>query len=295
MATFVLNDSIVKHVSESLPAGQLICVRGIMASVLALLMIAVLDRDSGPPDRRTARSTGTGALLQRWVLARAVVDAVGSTLYLYALFHLPIANATAINLASPLFITVLAVVLLKERVGPDRWLATGVGFLGVLAIIQPATEGFNAFALIALGATLLHAIRDVLTRFIPSGISASTVMLANSISVALFAGAWSILQGWVAMSWAQAGWLLLAATFLAAAYYLLIRATRIGELSLIMPFRYTALLWALLIGFVVWGNLPNLLAWIGIGLLVGAGLYLFGTDRLRQRRAAAAERGPTRR
>ncbi|MGE0312271.1 MAG: DMT family transporter [Lautropia sp.] len=291
MAAFVLNDSLVKHVSESLPAGQLICVRSLVASTLAVLVIV------GPERARMAAASGGdtggaapgfGALLHRYVLARAAIDAVGSTLYLYALFHLPIANATAINLASPLFITLLAVVLVKERVGVDRWLATGVGFAGVLAIIQPATEGFNEFALIALGATLLHAIRDVMTRFIPPGIPASIVMLANSISVALFAGAWSLVQGWAPMSWRQFGLLGLAAVLVATGYWLLIRAMRVGELSVIAPFRYSALLWALLIGFVVWGNLPNLLAWIGIGLLVGAGLYLFWTDRLRRRRAADA-------
>jgi drug/metabolite transporter (DMT)-like permease len=270
MACFIVNDSLVKLASASLPAGQLIFVRGLMAS---LLVLAVM-RATGVPAR-------PAQLVRGWVAGRAAIDAVASLTYLVSLFHLPIANATAINMASPLFIVALAGPLLGERVDGRRWLAIAAGFAGVLLVIQPRVEGFNAFALLCLFATLLHALRDFATRRVPAGVPSLAVTLATATAVTLLAGLMSIPQGWVAIGLREWALLATASVFLAAGYHLIIRSVRAGDVSVVAPFRYSGLLFALLIGWIVWGDVPNALAWAGIGLLMAAGLYLIRRERSR--------------
>jgi drug/metabolite transporter (DMT)-like permease len=268
MACFLVNDALVKYVSESLPAAQLIFVRGLMATALVMLVV----RATGA--RLEPRRLATG-----WVARRAAIDAVATVTYLVSLFHLPIANATAINMATPLFITVLAVLLLRERVDALRWLAIGAGFAGVLMVIQPRADGFNPFAWLCLFATLLHALRDLVTRRIDRDIASIGVTLATAVAVTVLAGALSIVQGWAPLRWPQLVLLAGAAVFLAAGYHLIIRATRTGNLSAVAPFRYSGLLMAVALGWLVWGEVPNALAWAGIALVIAAGLYLLRRER----------------
>lgn len=270
MACFIVNDALVKYASQSMPTAQLIFVRGLMATALVL---AVAQATGATARRRE--------MMRGWVAARAGVDAVATLVYLVSLFHLPIANATAINLASPLFITLLAVIFLGERVGWGRWIAIGVGFAGVLLVIQPRAEGFNVFALVCLAATLLHAVRDLLTRRIPLGIPSILVTLATAIAVTTLSGLLSPFEGWRPFGLFELGLLALASVFLAVGYYWIISSMRQGEMSIVSPFRYTGLLWALVLGFAVWGDVPNLMGWCGIALLIGSGLYVLHGERSR--------------
>ena len=268
MACFIANDALVKFVSQSLPAAQLIFLRGLMATALVWAVV---------------RATGTVVrprqLLTGWVALRASLDTVATFAYLLSLFHLPIANATAINMASPLFITVLAVLWIGARVGPWRWAATLVGFAGVLLVIQPRADGFNAFAWLCLLGTFLHAVRDFVTPRIAADVPSLVITLATASSVTAVAGAATLWQGWEPVTWPQGALLAVAALFLAAGYHMVIRSTRIGELAVVAPFRYSGLLMAVALGWVVWGDVPNLLAWAGIALVIAAGLYLLRHER----------------
>ncbi|HEY0823324.1 MAG TPA: DMT family transporter [Ramlibacter sp.] len=270
MACFVINDSLVKYVSESLPAAQLIFLRGVFAT---LLLVAISHRM-----RAAARIRD---LLDRRVVIRALFDAFATMAYLTSLFHLPIANATAINMATPLFITVFAVLAFKERVGPGRWLAIATGFTGVLLVVQPSGAAFNAYALLCLGGTLLHASRDLMTRVIDRGIPSILITLSTALAVTALSGAWTLFSEWRDFGAAQLGMLAAASVFLSGGYFLLTVAMRGGEMSLVAPFRYTALLFAIVLGYAVWGDIPNGLAWTGIGLLVAAGLYVLHGERAR--------------
>ena len=272
MAVFVANDALVKYVSQSLPPAQLIFMRGLMAT---LLVLAAAQAWGAMPRWREA--------MGGWVLLRAAVDAVATMLFLVSLFHLPLAIASAINLAAPLFMVVFAVLFLRERPRPGRWLATAAGFLGVLLIIQPSAAGINGYALTCLAATLFHATRDLLTRRIASTVPSILITLATSVAVTLLAGLLSVLQPWQPFSAAQLGLLALAAALLASGYHLLITSMRHGEISLVAPFRYTGLVFALVLGFAVWGEVPNWLGWAGIALLLASGLYLLTSERIRGR------------
>ena len=268
MACFIVNDALVKIVSQALPTGQLIFVRGLMATALVLGVV-----------RATRTKIEPRRLASGGVAVRASVDALATLTYLVSLFQLPIANATAINMATPLFITVLAVLLLHEQVGAPRWLAIGLGFAGVLMVIQPRLDAFNGYAWLCLFATALHAVRDLVTRRIAADVPSIGITLATAVAVTVMAGLMSLLQGWAPLSARQFALLAAAAAFLAAGYHLIIRATRTGELSRVSPFRYSGLLMAVALGWAVWGEVPNPMAWAGIALVIAAGLYLLRHPR----------------
>ena len=277
MACFIVNDALVKYVSQTVPAAQLILVRGVMASLLVLAAARAMGAT------RRIREIARG-----WVAVRAIIDAIATVLFLVSLFHLPLANTTAINMASPLVIAMLAAVFLGERLGPPRWVAVGIGFLGVLLIIQPQAEGFNVYALVCLLATVLLSVRDLLTRRVHAGVPSILITLSNTVAVTLLAGGLSLVEGWRPFAAFEVGLLAVAAVFLSAAYYLIVISTRRGDLSLIAPFRYSALLFATIVGFMVWGDRPNALAWSGIALVIASGIYVLRASR----RARAASVTP---
>ncbi|MBK9133199.1 MAG: DMT family transporter [Betaproteobacteria bacterium] len=277
MACFIVNDTLVKFVSQSLPAGQLIFMRGLMATALVLAFM---------------RATGTPVpgrrLFGGWVAVRATLDAAATLTYLVSLFNLPLANATAINMATPLVITLIAVLWLGHRVGAAHRLAIGLGFAGVLLVIQPRADGFNAFAWLCLAGTVLHALRDLVTLRIPREVPSIVATLATAVAVTVLAALVSLAEGWRAPTLSQLGWLAAAAVFLASGYQLIIRATRSGDISVIAPFRYSGLVMAVALGWAVWGDVPNALAWAGIALVLGSGLYLLRHESARRPAGAAA-------
>ena len=272
MTCFVVNDAFVKYVSQSVPIAQMVFVR----SIFVTLIIFAIARATG------ATSRMADAVRPR-VLLRAVIDASATLLYLAALVHLPIANATAINLAAPLFMTVFAVMFLREQVNLARWLAILAGFAGVVLIIQPRAEGFNAWALLSLAATVLHATRDLLTRGIPQGIPSILITVAATVSACVMSGIWTFTQGWRPIGGTALLLVACAAVFVSAGFYLIVASMRQGEMSVIGPFRYTGLLVALVLGYAIWGDIPNLMAWAGIVLMMASGLYILLGERRRVR------------
>jgi drug/metabolite transporter (DMT)-like permease len=270
MALFIANDALVKQVSATLPGPQLIFIRGLMATTLVLIMAQAMGH-----------LKNWRLMLNKRLWVRGSLDAAASLAYLTAVFHLPLANATAINLSSPLFITAFAIVFLKEQVALQRGLLILLGFTGVLLVVQPSSEGFNVYAWLAVLATLLHAMRDTLTRGIGLHVPALLITLSTAVSVGLAAGGIALTQTWTPVDSLSLTLLFGASLFLSMAYYLLIVAMRFGEMSLVAPFRYSGLLFALLIGYVVWGDVPNLLGWAGIFLLAISGLLILRSERFK--------------
>ena len=267
MVCFVLNDSLVKYVSETLAAPQLIFLRGLLATVG--LLVVTLAMGQLPPWRVSLRHVS-----DRWVFIRSLMDGVASLVYLSALFHMPMANANAINMSTPLLIALLSALLLNHRVSPRHWFIIALGFVGVLLVVQPQAEGFNAWAWVALAGTLCHAFRDLAVGFIPDDVPSSLITLSTAFTATWMAGAWAVFHPWQSVS--GSAWCLLAAAaaLLSAGYFALVKATRIADMSVIAPFRYVGLLTAVVMGYMVWGDVPNAWAWGGMALLVGAGLLM---------------------
>ena len=271
MACLVLNDTVMKYMGQSLGVAQLISVRGIMAVIMVLAVARAIGATSRLP-----------TLMNRKVIVRSALDALATLLYLASLMHLPIGNATAINLASPLMLSLLAVLVLGEQPGLRRWLAIGAGFAGVVLVVQPRLDGFNAWALVCLAGTAGGSVRDLLTRRISSAVPAILLTLASVSFVTVLATGFTFIQGWRPIDLSGIGLLAIAAALLAAGYYLIVNSLRHGEMSIVAPFRYSGLLVALVTGFIVWGDVPSALAWAGIALVLAAGIYLLHDERRRR-------------
>jgi drug/metabolite transporter (DMT)-like permease len=268
MACFIINDTLVKYASQSVPGAQLIFIRSAMASLLVLVVVAATGA------RAHIRKIGHG-----WVVVRASLDAIATFLYLVSLFHLPIATATSIYSTLPLLITVLAALVIGERVRSTLWLATAVGFGGVLLIIQPQAGGLDFYAGVCFAATVSVAARDIVTRRVHDSVPSIVVTLSTTLIVTVVAGVLSLIEGWQPMPVRDLAMLAVAATALASAYVLIVRSTRRGDLSAVAPFRYSALLFAVIVGYLVWGDVPNAPGWCGIALLVGSGIYVLRASR----------------
>ncbi len=273
MLAFVVNDAIIKLVSRDLPSGQLIAIRGAFASVLLLLLWRVAPQLKGAKDGAADRAT-LAQLFERPVLVRALFDAIATLLYLTALFHMPLANVTAINMMTPLVIALMVALWFGEPFAAGRWLAIGVGFAGTLLIVQPKASDWNAWSLFAVASTLFHALRDLATRRIRAGVPSLLLTLSTALAVLAFALCLIPFQGLVPMTAEHAAALAAAAVFLALGYFLLIASMRAGDITAIAPFRYSGLLFALPLGYLFFGELPNALAWAGIVLLLIAGLAI---------------------
>jgi drug/metabolite transporter (DMT)-like permease len=272
MVCFVINDTLVKFVSHSLPASQLIFLRGLMAVLGLLLLAKVLDKQAFNREWQHH-------LTQRWVLARSLLDGLASLVYLSALFHMPLGNATAINMSTPLLIALFSGLLMGVHISLRNWMIIGLGFVGVILVVQPQAEGFNAWAWVALAGTCLHALRDLSVRFIPPTVPSMVITVGTALSATVLAGIWSLAHEWVDLS--AFTWLMVASAsvFLSSGYFFLIKATRVADMSVIAPFRYMGLLTAVIVGFVIWGDVPNLLAWCGMWILVSAGLLMLKLNR----------------
>ncbi len=274
---FVINEALCKLVYGNVPASQILAVRGLIATAIILSIAHLLGA-----------TRGIAALLDRKVVLRSAIDLLGSYAYMVALFHMPIANMTAINMASPLMMTAVVAVVLREPVGWRRWTAIAFGFLGVLLVVQPRAENFNAYAILGVAAVICIVLRDLVTRRIDAAIPSIMVTLTNVGMMAAVALTVALIEGWVAMSWGDFGFIALAALFIAGGYQLAVDAFRHAEVPVIVPLRYTGLLWALLLGYLVWGDIPNELATAGIVLIVASGLYVLHRERVRGKLAAAA-------
>ncbi|WP_439530601.1 DMT family transporter [Pannonibacter sp.] len=276
MAAFIGNDALVKIVYETVQLGQIIVVRGI----IAIVMILVLSYVTGV--HREFRHLGN-----RMVFLRSFGE-VGATLcYLIALMHMPIANITAILQVLPLMVTGAAAIFLGAPVGWRRWTAIGVGFAGVLIIVRPGLAGFDQWSILALIGILFMVLRDLTTRMMPVEVPTFGVTLVTCAGVLLLGFGVVGVEGWEPMSLADVGLLTAAATCLLVGYVLLIVAMRIGDISLVSPFRYSIIVWAILIGYFVWGDVPDALTMLGTAIVVATGIYTV----IRERRVAQQAAG----
>lgn len=278
MAGFTLNDTLVKAASEEMNMGQVMLVRGIIAT--ALLLLVALHRGA---------LAGLHKAMTPLVFLRLVGELGGTIFYLIALAHLPIANVSAVFQALPLAVTLGAVLFLGERVGWRRWLAIGVGFIGILIIVRPGFEGFTVYSIYTLVCVAFCALRDLVTTRIPHSVSTLHVSVITSISVTFFGGVLVVpMGGWSPVSFHALLLLAGAGVLMLIGYQAIIVSMRSGDVSFVAPFRYTSLLWALLMGFLVFSDIPDLLMIAGAALVIGSGLYTLYRERVTGRAKVAS-------
>jgi len=263
MAAFVVNDTMMKVTFETLPVAQTLFLRGMLASAMIIAMAAY----TGALRHRPKRS-------DRWPLILRLVGEVGATgSFMLALANTPIANAVAVLQAAPLFVTMAAALFLGETVRWRRWSAIGVGFIGMLIIVQPGADGFDAYALFAVLTVLFITARDIGTRHLSEGTPTLWASATSAMVVTIGAGLIIPLEGWRPMGSTELTLSFGASLFVIMGYVTHVGSVRLGEISAVAPFRYTVLIWALLLGIFVFGEMPNALTLLGSVIVTGAGLY----------------------
>ncbi|RCS25306.1 DMT family transporter [Phyllobacterium salinisoli] len=275
MASFTANDSITKFLSESMNTGQIMLLRGALAT--AVILIIAMQRKAVIPLRKT---------LHPMILLRAVGEMGATITYLVALVHLSLAFTSAVFQSVPLAVTMCAAIFLKEQVGWRRWLAITTGFVGVLIIVRPGADGINPYAAMLLVGVAFTACRDLATRRVPDTIPTLMISALTSSAITLTGAALIVpMGGWSLVGWGEAGLLMVAAILLLIGYHFIILAMREGEISFVSPFRYTSLLWAILLGFLIFGDIPDLPMIIGSAIVVLSGIYMLYRESVVSRRS----------
>ena len=274
MTGYTLNDACMKALSDELPLFQAMLIRGIAVTVLLTAAAIVLGQLS-------LRMSGRDVWL---VAVRTLAEVAATYFFLTALFNMPLANVSAIMQALPLTVALAGAVFLAEPVGWRRMTAILIGFLGVMLIVRPGTEGFTIYAVYALAAVAVVTLRELVTRQLSATVPSATVAISAAFGVALFAAVALYGSGthWAPVS-SQSSWLLAGATvFLIAGYLFSVMVMRVGEIGFTAPFRYSGLLVALIAGLVVFGEWPDTLALLGMTIVIGTGVFTL----LRERRLA---------
>ncbi|HVI24674.1 MAG TPA: DMT family transporter [Xanthomonadaceae bacterium] len=269
VATFALMDAGLKVLSAHYPPFEVGTLRA-LSSLPFVLVWAVA-------------SVGGRALLRvRWSLhlLRGAIGVAMMASFVYALRTLPLSTTYSIFFVAPLLITALSVPLLGERVGPRRWIAIGVGLVGVLVLLRPRGDGvFGMAALMVLLAALMYAISAITVRWLARTDSNQAMVVWLLVLMALGSGAIA-LPDWVPVR-AEHGWLVLGVGISGAiGQYAITAAFRLGEASLLAPLEYTALVWGVLFDLLLWHTLPDAVTWVGASIIVASGLYLLRRERV---------------
>jgi drug/metabolite transporter (DMT)-like permease len=257
-----LSDAISKYLMEHDPIGQVICLRQAAAFMFLLPYAWVIG---GPRALRAVNYRGQ--------MLRAALFITGVVLVLQSLHRLPLAFVTVVLFSSPLFVALLSAPLLRERVGMHQWIAIAAGFVGIVLIVQPAGGAFSWIVLLPVLCASMNATRDVVTRLL-SRTDSSLSMLFWSGLVTLLAGLMTLPFGWNAVGFEGALWYIAAGLTNVGAHFLVIEAFRLGNAAVVAPFRYSGLLWAMLLGFLVWGDIPTASMVAGALIVIGAGVYM---------------------
>ncbi|MCC5976699.1 MAG: DMT family transporter [Salinarimonas sp.] len=275
---FVTNDTVIKLASDVFSTSQMMAIRGIFSTCFALVIVMAMGQLGYL--RRLASPL---------VALRATLEATVAFLFITALALLPLANVTAILQATPIIMTLMTVALGLERVGWRRWGAILVGFAGMLLIVQPSPEGFNVSILFALSAAVLVSIRDLVTRRIADDIPSPVIAASTTMAVGLAGFVIGFVRGeeWTPFLVPETTYLIVAAVLVTLANLSIVMAFRNVEVSVVSPFRYAVVIFALMLGYFVFGDLPNLLAIAGMGLVVGAGIYTIHREHVRRKAIAA--------
>ncbi|AWD20624.1 DMT family transporter [Fuscovulum blasticum] len=280
MAFFAVEDLFLKRAAEALPPGEVLMLTGAAGALVFWALAAsrgepVLIRDA----------------LRGVPLVRTLAEAAAAMLYIVALALAPLSMTAALLQASPLVVVAGAALVLGEQVGWRRWLSVLVGLAGVLVILGPWQAEFDPTGLLTVGCVLVLAVRDLATRMMPARIGTFQVAAWAYLGLVPAGGLLMALMGHgfvppTPWQWAGLGGALIAGLF---GYYAVVAAMRLGEVSVVAPYRYTRLVFAIVLAMVVFGERPSLSMLIGSVLVVGSGIYAFARERALAKRRSSLE------
>jgi drug/metabolite transporter (DMT)-like permease len=272
MAAFTVSDTLMKLAAAELPVGQTIALRGAVAAILMTGLASHLG------ELRISRALFEPAFLLR------TAGEIGASIFIFlALARMPIIDVTAILQFLPLALTGASALFLREPVGWRRWTATAVGLVGVLLIVRPGTAHFGWPSLLALASVASVTLRDLTTRRISAAIPSMTVAWATAVAVMCSGVLLDPPGTWATPS--PRAWMYMAGAGVAVSLgnLMIITSVRAAAISIIAPFRYSAVVFALVSGYLVWREFPDALTLTGIVIVMTAGLYTFHRERSRRR------------
>jgi drug/metabolite transporter (DMT)-like permease len=279
MAAFACEDALLKGLSGTIPTGQLLAVIGFAGMIVFALWIAI-----GPEGLRLRN------LLRPPVMLRNLCEGICAITFVTALATGDLSIASAILQAQPLLMTLGAALFLGEQVGWRRWLSIAAGFAGVLLIVKPGTAAFEFSSVLAIIAVITLAVRDLVTRRLPPEVGSGLLSAGAFGSMGIAGLVLLLIGGQQAVAPTAGQGALMAATlcFGLLGYITMVIATRIAEIAVIAPFRYSRLLFAMLLAVTVFGERPDALTLLGAALIAGAGIYAMWREaRLRRALLAA--------
>lgn len=290
LAVFTVQDVIMKQLSGAYPLHEM----GVIRSLAALPLLGLMIWAEG----------GWRAFVPvhaRIVFARAILGFFSYTSWYLAIAALPLGDAATIYYANPIMITALAAPILGEIIGWRRWAAVTVGFIGVVTVMQPGAESFDPALLLAFASGAFYSITALITRRASGRVTGSSFALWATVVFGLGSAAMALVLGdgryadeshaslafltraWVMPGGRDLALLVLCGPIVAISFYCLSQAYLLTPASVVTPFEYSSLPWAILFGFLLWGDVPDLWTWIGLALIVGSGLYVVRREAVRGR------------
>jgi len=276
------SDTLAKYLSLTLPALEIAWIRFL---VFVLILVPVVATSRQPT--RVLRSTRPG--LQA---LRGLALVLASIFFISGLRYLPIAAASATSFVAPLFVTALSILFLRETVGVRRWIATVIGLIGVLIVVRPGTSAFNSAAIFPILSALSWACTLIMTRKI-SGADRSLTTMAFSALVGFLLLSALVPVVWMAPTWRDVAIGVAIGVASTTGQWMVVLAFRYGDASVLAPFSYSQLLWASILGYLVFAEVPDLWTFVGAAIIIASGIYTAHRERLRRLRQIAAEPYPS--
>jgi S-adenosylmethionine uptake transporter len=269
MFAFLINDIFMKLASPDLPLAQAIFIRGLLTSAILFTLSCLKFKN-------IFRDFKGNYYL---ITLRTIGEIGGTWCFLSALFKMPIANLMMILQATPIAITLFSYLIFKEILKRQVIIALLFGFIGVLIILRPGFEGFDKYSLLGLGAVFFVVLRDLATRKMIGNIRTVDIAFLAAFSITIISGVLTYSVDWVPID-AKTFFLLIAATAaLVVAYQLAVAVMRIGQVSFVSQFRYSAILWAILFGYLFFGEFPDFYTLSGGLVVILAGLTILWKNK----------------
>ncbi|HWK97894.1 MAG TPA: DMT family transporter [Pseudolabrys sp.] len=259
---FSVNDTMGKYLVGTYAVGQIL----LMRSAAAIVILAPFIKREGLSAFRNAPRPGLQVL-------RAVFATLEVFCFYWALTGMSLADTMTFYLAGPIYVTAMSPLLLREHVGWRRWIAVLVGFVGVMIALGPSGGAFSPHALVAIAGSLMFSVFMVCTRLVRG--TSDVVLLSTQVVAALIFGAVTAPFTWVAVGLFDGALLALLGVVAMVAFLCINRSLSVAPASVVVPYQYTAIVWAVLLGFIFFGDIPSTQMLIGAGIIIAAGIYIF--------------------
>jgi drug/metabolite transporter (DMT)-like permease len=270
---FALNDAMGKYLVATFSVGQVLLIR----SAAGLAMLA-------PFIWREGATVFTAAPRRAIQLVRAVLLTLEVAAFYWALTSMPLADVMTFYLAGPIYVTALSPFLLGEKIGWRRWSAVAVGFVGVMIALNPSAQTLSPAALIAIVGSLMFSMSMICTRLVRG--TSDIVLITAQTAAALAFGAATSPFVWVAVSWTDGALLVLLGVVATFAHFCINRALKLAAASAVVPYQYTTIVWAVLLGYLFFGDVPSWHMVAGAAIIIGAGIYIFLREQVRGRQTS---------